>query len=296
MTGHDDDFSLDTSLIHRLLQDQAPQWADLPVQRLASSGTDNAIFRLGDRLALRIPRRPSARILLTKELDWLPHFSRLPLNVPVLRLRGHIELCPACEFGIFDWMEGQIASPDQITDSRIAAFEMAKFLEALHDLDITGAPAAGKINNWRGVPLNELSAITLRAIDILRGETDFNRARDLWHEACAVGLKHTPVWLHGDLKADNLIARAGRLRGVIDWGLSAAGDPAADYAIAWSWIDPSARSVFRETLDLGESDWLRAKGWALYGAVIALSYYRGGKNEALCRQSRLTLSRLGLLL
>ena len=86
------------------------------------------------------------------------------------------------------------------------------------------------------------------------------------------------------------------MSGVIDWGLSAVGDPAADYATAWFWIDPSARAAFRDHLDLDDSDWLRAKGWALYGAVIALSYYRGGRNESLCQQSRLTLSRLGLLL
>ena len=56
------------------------------------------------------------------------------------------------------------------------------------------------------------------------------------------------------------------------------------------------RRVWRKIhLGLDDGDWLRAKGCALYGAVIALSYYRGGKNEALCHQSRLTLSRLGLL-
>ena len=93
-----------------------------------------------------------------------------------------------------------------------------------------------------------------------------------------------------------MIARGGALHGVIDWGLSAVGDPAADYAAAWSWLDPSARETFRECLSLSDQDWLCAKGWALYGAVIALSYYRRRNNEALCRQSRQTLWRLGLLL
>lgn len=101
--------------------------------------------------------------------------------------------------------------------------------------------------------------------------------------------------MHGNIKADNLIARAGVLQGVIDWGLAAIGDPAADYASAWSWVDPRARNVFRDSLNLSEGDWLRAQGWALYGAVIALSYYCGSKNEALTLQSRLTLSRLDLL-
>jgi hypothetical protein len=73
------------------------------------------------------------------------------------------------------------------------------------------------------------------------------------------------------------------------------GDPAADHAAAWAWVDPVARDAFRAALDLGAADWLRAQGWALYGAAIALAYYRGGGNETLCLQSRRTLARLGLM-
>lgn len=82
---------------------------------------------------------------------------------------------------------------------------------------------------------------------------------------------------------------------MIDWGLSAVGDPAVDYAAAWTWVAPAARTAFRDRLELEDRTWERASGWALYCAVIALSFYRGGRNEALCRQSRLTLSRLDLL-
>ncbi len=131
---------------------------------------------------------------------------------------------------------------------------------------------------------------------ILADEIDSKAAHLLWKRACALPLPQKSVWLHGDLKADNLLARDGRLHAVLDWGLAAVGDPAADYATAWVWIDPLARDHFRKALGLSDEDWLRAQGWALYGAVIALSYYRGGRNEALCRQCRLTLSRLGLFL
>jgi len=147
----------------------------------------------------------------------------------------------------------------------------------------------------RGAALDALTQAMLPALDTTADEMDVRRARAMWDKACAAGLRRPPVWLHGDLKADNLIARGGDLRGVIDWGLSAVGDPAADYAAAWSWIDPTARAVFRDRLGRDDSDWHRAKGWALYGAVIALGHYRGGRNDALCRQSRSTLSRLGLM-
>lgn len=293
---HPDEIPTDEAFARRVLREQAPQWADLPLHRIASSGTDNAIYRLGDRLALRMPRRPSAVPLLAKELDWLSHMAGLPLAVPRLRFRGRAALGIAFDFGILDWMDGQTATPQQIADSQSAALRLAGFLIALHGKATTGAPAAGDGNNRRGVALAGLTTATLAAFDMLEGEIDSARARSLWHEACGAGFRHPPVWLHGDLKADNLIARGGLLCGVIDWGLAAVGDPAADYAAAWSWIDPSARAAFRDRLGLDDDDWLRAKAWALYGAVIALSYYRGGRNEALCRQSRLTLSRLGMLL
>lgn len=295
MPMHADEFLIDEVLIGRLLSEQAPQWSNLPIRRLASSGTDNAIFRLGDHLALRIPKRPTAVALLAKELDWLPHFQGLPLQVPVLRFRGRADIWPDCEFGIFDWVEGKIASPHNIADAGIAARDLARFLKALHEKDIAGAPAAGELNSRRGVALDLLSTATRQSIDVLADEIDARGTHALWEEACLTRGQKTPVWLHGDLKADNLITRDGVLHGVIDWGLSAVGDPAADYATAWVWVEPSARAEFQATLDVDDEAWVRAKGWALYGAVIALSYYRGGKNDSLCRQCRLTLSRLGLL-
>jgi aminoglycoside phosphotransferase (APT) family kinase protein len=296
MKAHPDEIPIDDTFVARLIRAQTPQWADLPLRRITSSGTDNAIFRLGDTLSVRVPRRPSAAALLSKELDWLPHLQGLPLEVPKLRFRGCSELGLAFDFGVFDWMEGQIAIPEHVANWQDAARVLADFLKALHLKDISGAPPAGASNSRRGIALRELTEVTLPAIEVVADEIDLLGARALWEEACAAEFSQRPVWLHGDLKANNLIVRNGILRGVIDWGLSAVGDPAADYATAWFWIDPSARAGFRDHLNLDDGDWLRASGWALYGAVIALSYYRGGKNEALCYQSRLTLSRLGLLL
>ncbi|KPP83665.1 MAG: putative aminoglycoside phosphotransferase [Rhodobacteraceae bacterium HLUCCA08] len=296
MTADPDEIPVDDALVARLIRAQAPQWAEFRLRRFASSGTDNAIFRLGDRLSVRVPRRRSAIALLSKELDWLAHLQGLPLQVPVPRFRGRAALDPGFDFGVFDWMEGRTASPEHVADWKDAARALADFLKELHRKNTDGAPLAGAINSRRGVALNALTEVTLPAIDILADEVDVQRARALWDKACAAGSSRPPVWLHGDLKADNLIVRDGVLRGIIDWGLSAVGDPAADHATAWVWIDPSARGAFRDRLGLGDCDWLRAKGWALYGAVIALSHYRGGRNEALCQQSRQTLSRLGLLL
>lgn len=292
---HQDDLPVTETLIRGLLAEHTPQWADLPLHRVKSSGTDNALFRIGNGLVLRIPRRATATLLVSKELDWLPRLGGLPLEIPRLRYRGRVDLGIECEFGIFDWMEGEIAAPENITDTGDAAVALAKFLMALHNNPTDGAPAAGPVNSLRGVALKDMSGLALPAIEIVSDEIDAAAAVELWHAAVSEKYDAAPVWLHGDLKADNLLATGGRLSGVIDWGLSAVGDPAADYASAWSWVQPGARGQFRETLELTDGDWLRGKAWALYGAVIALSYYRGGKNEPLCQQCRLTLSRLDLL-
>lgn len=292
----EDELPLSDALVETLLRAQAPGWADLPIRPLASTGTDNALFRIGERLVLRLPRRASAVPLLAKELDWLPRLEGVPLAIPCLRLRGRVDCGLPCSFGVFDWMEGQNASSQAIADPVAAARKLAEFLQALQARPSEGAPRAGDCNHQRGVALAEMSERTRVAIEAVADEIDAPRAHALWDRALCEPYAGPGVWLHGDLKADNLIARDGVLAGVIDWGLAAVGDPAADHAVAWVWVEPAARAAFRDACAPEAGDWLRAKAWALYGAVIALSYYRGGRNEALCRQSRLTLSRLGLLL
>ncbi|MEM9632984.1 MAG: aminoglycoside phosphotransferase family protein [Pseudomonadota bacterium] len=290
-----DDIPSDETLVKQLIRGQAPEWRELPVRRLASSGTDNALYRLGDRLIVRLPRRRSAISLLRKEIAWLPLFSDLPLEVPRLRFHGYADAAGEQPFAVFDWLVGGVAETELLKEPTRTAIDLAMFLKALQSKGTANAPKAGTSNHHRGVALEDMRANTCAAIEDLADEIDVQKAFELWDVACAQSVPEIPVWLHGDLKADNLLVRDGRLVAVIDWGLCAVGDPAADHAVAWTWVTPEARHAFRRELDLGEGDWLRAQGWALYGAVIALSYYRGGRNEALSQQCRHTLTQLGLL-
>ena len=287
---------INEDLIRNFLIEQVPGLAEMAIRYVTSSGTDNILYRLGDRLVLRLPKREEAVALLAKELDWVSHFSDLPLCVPELHCRGKTEIGLKDIYGIFVWMEGDIASPDNISDPLSASLALAEFLEELQKKETIGAPVSGEENCNRGVSLERLDAVVLESIEVIADEIDSVRACALWHEACAVPYSGPPVWVHGDLKADNLFAQNGNLVGVIDWGLAAVGDPAADYAVAWSWVDVAVRDNFIEACRLSDNDKTRAMGWALYGAVISLSYYRGGLNETLCTQSRNTLSRLNLLL
>lgn len=53
---------------------------------------------------------------------------------------------------------------------------------------------------------------------------------------------------------------------LIDFGVMAVGDPACDYAMAWTYFDKKARKIFLDELKEDMVD--RARGWALWKALI----------------------------
>ncbi|MCR8551033.1 aminoglycoside phosphotransferase family protein [Salipiger sp. P9] len=286
--------NLDIGYAEALLSNYAPDWALKSVEAIESSGTDNALFLLDDDCVLRIPTRPSAVDPLTKELMWLPSLAGLPLEVPKVLFHGRTKSQLGFDFGILTWIKGSVATEDRIDDPIVAAGALGDCLSKLHQKPIDNAPHAGPGNNNRGVDLTELTEKTLASIKVLADEIHANDARDLWRQACSMPFRDSPVWVHGDLKADNMLAQDGRLTAVIDWGLSAVGDPAVDIAAAWTWVAPEARAVFQSASGADDASWKRAQGWALYCATIALSFYRGRSHETLCDQSRRTLQMLGL--
>ena len=90
------------------------------------------------------------------------------------------------------------------------------------------------------------------------------------------------VWFHGDVAVGNLLVRDGRLAAVIDFGTCGVGDPACDLVIAWTFLDAPARRVFRREVDLDEDTWARARGWALWKALLGL---RGDPSSAANRRT-----------
>ena len=71
---HIDELDIDEALVRRLLAEQFPEWADQSLSRVGPAGTDNAIFRLGQELSLRLARRDGPRQPGGKEFDWLPRW------------------------------------------------------------------------------------------------------------------------------------------------------------------------------------------------------------------------------
>ncbi|MPZ97919.1 MAG: phosphotransferase [Dehalococcoidia bacterium] len=288
---HADEVPTDASLVGRLIAAQFPQWAGLPIRQFDSAGTTNSLYRLGDDMAVRLPRRPGTDAEIDKEHRWLPQLGpHLPLAIPVPLARGVPGEGYPWPWSVYRWLEGETATTEAIGDSPDTASALAEFVAALHRIDTAGGPAPGKHNYSRGVPLERRDVATRAAIASLEGVVDVDRVTAVWEAALEAPEWHgAPVWIHGDLLPSNMLVEQGRLSAIIDFGSSGVGDPACDVAVAWTLLSPTVRGVFREALAVDDATWARGRGWALSPALIALPYYTE-TNPAMVRTARHTIT------
>ncbi|MFD9002535.1 aminoglycoside phosphotransferase family protein [Streptomyces sp. NPDC059582] len=277
-----DEVDLDASLVGRLVAGQFPQWAGQPVERLKSSGTENAMFRLGTGLVVRLPRYPGAVGDVEHEQRWLPRLApRLPVAVPEALGRGEPNAEFAWPWSVFRWLDGHNPVAGAVEEPRPLAQDLAEFVRALRRIDPQDGPP-----NPRGVPLATRDAATRSAIAQLDGRIDTGAVTALWEEALrAPSRQAPPVWAHGDLSPGNVLVAEGRLRAVIDFGTVGVGDPAVDLVVAWNLLPASARGTFRDAVGADDAEWARGRGWALSISLIQLPYY-WQTNPALAENSR----------
>ncbi|MFF8917665.1 aminoglycoside phosphotransferase family protein [Streptomyces sp. NPDC015032] len=282
---HADEAEIDVSLVRRLVDAQFPQWADLPLEPVASSGTDNAMYRLGEDMAVRLPRIPGAAGQVAKEQRWLPRLaSFLPLPVPEPLGRGTSGQGYPWNWSVYPWLKGE--NVERIADPRRTAVDLAGFVTALHAIDTGGGPPPGDHNFFRGVPLAARDAATRRAIAELAATVDTDEVTAAWETALrAPARSGADVWIHGDLSSGNLLFRQDRLSAVIDFGGLGVGDPACDLIPAWEIFSAEHREGFRDALSADAATWQRGRGWALSVALIQLPYYRY-TNPPLAARSR----------
>ena len=285
---HADEVDTDPALVHRLLADQFPQWADLRIEPVESAGTDNALYRLGDDMVVRLPRRERTGETLKKERQWLPRLAPLlPLAVPLPLADGLPADGYPFEWSVYRWLRGEDATMEPITDLSQLATDLAQFVGALQRIDPTGGPSPGEHNFFRGEPLARRDEATRAAIASLARAVDSDAATAAWEAALrAQEWERSPVWIHGDLDSRNLLVERGRLRAVIDFGSLGVGDPACDVMVAWKVLPAETRDIFRTALSVDEATWARGRGWALSQALIALSYYTLATNPVLVREAQ----------
>jgi aminoglycoside phosphotransferase (APT) family kinase protein len=285
---HQDEVEIDVSLVGRLLAGQFPEWAGLALQPLRTFGTDNALYRFGDDMVVRLPRRERTSRTLENERRWLPRLAPLlPLAVPVPLAEGMPAEGYPFAWSVYRWLKGESATPERITDLGQLAADLAQFVAALQRIDPTGGPSPGEHNFFRGVPLAKRDAATRAAIASLDGEIDVDAVTAAWEEALrAPEWQRPPVWIHGDLDARNLLVENGRLSAVIDFGGLGVGDPACDVMVAWKVLSADTRDSFRAALSVDGATWARSRGWALSQAVIALAYYTEETNSVLVAEAQ----------
>ncbi|WP_414638622.1 aminoglycoside phosphotransferase family protein [Actinophytocola sp.] len=274
MKMHADEAHTDAELVRRLLRGQFPQWADLPIERIASGGTVNAVYRLGDALSVRLPLTTHGVDDLEWERRWLPRLAPvLPVRIPTVVAAGEPADGYPWAWAVHEWIagttpvEGRLAAPEQL------ARDLAAFVIAMRRVSLPGSPTA-----YRGGSLATVDRSTRAAIDELRHTDepfDADAAIAVWSDALAApAWTGPPRWVHSDLMPSNLLVTDGRLTAVLDFATAGVGDPACDLIPAWNLLTPAATALFRDAVGADDATWARGRGWALSMAAIQLPYYR----------------------
>ncbi|HKU12806.1 MAG TPA: aminoglycoside phosphotransferase family protein [Steroidobacteraceae bacterium] len=284
------DIEIDAALVRALLHEQHPDLAVLPLQPI-DSGWDNAMFRLGESLVVRLPRRIAATKVIEHEQRWLPQLAPLlPIPVPAPVRVGVPAQSYPWRWSIVPWIGGRNA--DLCEPRSDQAEVLAAFLCALH----RPAPADAPVNGYRGVPLRERAEQIVERIRRLEQQTTLldDEVVRIYEDAISAPIDVEPTWLHGDLHAGNLLVEDdGAISGVIDWGDMTSGDRATDLATLWmNLADRNARAnAMRACNGVSDATWRRAKGWAVFfGVTLGTSGLAGDARHAV--MARRTLERL----
>lgn len=260
------------SLAKELVETQFPRWDNLPVRPVENDGHDNRTFRLGEDMSVRLPSGELYALHVGIEHDWLPFLSsRLPFPIPEPLGRGKPGSGYPWPWSINRWIPGETASKNRIGDMEQFASDLAKFLNAMQDIDGSQGPPPGPENFYRGGNLALYDSETRQCIETVGSQIDLDAAIGIWESALDAQWNEVPVWIHGDVAVGNLLVRDGRLCAVIDFGQLAVGDPSCDLTIAWTFFTGASRTRFFQKMRVLDSAWTRARGWALWKALLTLA-------------------------
>jgi aminoglycoside phosphotransferase (APT) family kinase protein len=277
-----DGLVIDEALVRSMLEAQHPDLAGLELREVVG-GWGNQMWRLGDDLAVRIPRLEGAPELLAKEYEWLPRLpERLPLTVPEpVRLGEPSDRFPH-NWIVVTWVPGAPADHEPVEQIEPSAQLLAGFLAALHQ----PAPADAPRNGHRGGPLAPITAHVEKLLASMEEypaistlHTEVPRLREVWADAVAADpWDGPPVWIHGDIHSANAVTTGGVLSGIIDFGELCAGDPADDLASAWVLLpDGGVEACFAHYPITDEALIRRSRGWGLIRALLQIEVGYSGE-------------------
>lgn len=283
------EIDIDSKLIRALLESQHQNLASLPI-KIMESGWDNVMVKLGDHLALRMPRRAVAESLILNEQKWLPELAPLlPLPIPAPIRIGRPDKVYPFHWSVLHWLPGEAAdiSPPFPSEYR----RLILFLKALHSIDL---PSDVPKNSVRDCPLVRKQIDTEKRMDVLSKETSLITPSvvRIWEEGLKAKIDIPKTWIAGDIHARNVLVDNGCISAFIDWGDMCAGDPATDLASIWGLIsDTQSRRKAIDLYGMSNATIARAKAWAVFfGAILAETGRKDTPRHA--RMGELILQRL----
>ena len=261
------------SLAHKLIENQFPEFAHLPITSVEKQGHDNCTYRLGHNMLIRMPTMECYALKVLKEQELLPQLApHLTISIPIPIKIGPPSREFPFPFSIYKWLEGKSANLLPLREDYLPLFALAlaKFLKELQAIDPSFGPSPGQHNWWRGDHISVYDQEAREQIKKLSSVIDPEKATNLWERACKTRWIKPPVWVHGDFAVDNMLIKDDQLSAIIDFGGMGIGDPACDLVIAWTFFQDNAREIFIKEMALDEKTWIRAKAWTLWKATFEL--------------------------
>jgi aminoglycoside phosphotransferase (APT) family kinase protein len=293
ITLHDDQVDVTAEVVATLIEEQFPQWSGQPIRLMSSTGTVNAIFRIGNALSARFPLRltDAAEALAVLEQEALAsaelaQVSRFPVPEPVAL--GKPGAGYPMPWSVQTWLPGTIAFDADASGSDAFAGDLAAFIAALRE-----APTRGRLfsGEGRGGVIADHDAWMAKCFDESEGLLDVPRLRELWSHFRELPRTSADVMSHRDLIPGNVLVAGDRLSGVLDTGGFGPADPALDLVSAWHLLQPGPREVLRRTLACDDLEWERGKAWAFQQAMGLVWYYLD-TNPTMSTMGRRTLNRI----
>lgn len=268
-------------LVRQLIDRQFPKWKGLAIIPVEKSGHDNRTYRLGDEMTVRLPSHERYASAVEKELKWLPVFKPLlSLPIPAPIAQGEPSNEYPLPWSINRWIEGETVSPANVFDLGAFAEDLARFLRELEAIDASHGIPAGIQNFHRGGNLAVYDTDTRTIIEKVSSQYDPKLMTEIWELALATKYQAAPLWLHGDVAVGNLLVQKGRLCGVIDFGTMGVGDPSSDLVMAWNFFDDVTRKIFLSCMNVDQDTVDRARGWALWKALISYDWNEQGSEAS----------------
>lgn len=261
---------ISVEVVRKLIKEQFPELSNLEIKLVEKNGHDNVTFHLGNTMSVRLPSGEEYASQIEKEMIWLPKLKQhISYEIPSPIANGKPSDIYPFPWAINKWIDGEVLSYSNINNLEDIAIGLAKFLKELQSIDASNGPMAGTHNFYRGGLLKVYNDETINALDNLENIFPTKELRKIWEKALETRWDKKPVWIHGDVAVGNLLVKNRKISAVIDFGILGTGDPACDYVMAWTFFDKNSRNIFKQKLMCDDETWNRAKGWALWKALIS---------------------------